>query len=119
MDQNNDFNFSSEIGKLIQEVKEYLDLKYDIARLDITEKLVVLLSVYYSFMIFMILVPGIFLFLSFALAYYFGLVFGGYHWGFLLVGGLHSLLAIIFIIYRKRLITRPLVRFLSKLILKS
>lgn len=119
MDQNDDFNFSYEIGKLIQEIKEYLDLKYDIARLDITEKLVVLFSVFYSFMIFIILVPGIFMFLSFALAYYLGLIFGGYHWGFLFVGGLYFIFAIIFIIFRKRLITKPLVRFLSKLILKS
>ena len=119
MDQNDDFNFSYEIGKLIQETKEYLDLKYDIARLDITEKIVVLFSVFYSFMIFIILVPGIFMFLSFALAYYLGLIFGGYHWGFLAVGGLYFIIAIIFLIFRKRLITKPLVRFLSKLILKS
>ena len=119
MEQNDDFNFSYEIGKLIQEIKEYLDLKYDIARLDITEKIVVLFSVFYSFMIFVILVPGILMFLSFALAYYLGLVFGGYHWGFLVVGGLYFIIAIIFLIFRKRLITKPLVRFLSKLILKS
>lgn len=119
MNQDDDFNFSNEIGKLIQEIKEYLDLKYDIARLDITEKIVVLFSVFYSFMIFIILVPGIFMFLSFALAYYLGLVFGGYHWGFMIVGGLYFILAIIFLIFRKRLITRPLVKFLSKMILKS
>ena len=119
MNQNEDFNFSGELGKLIQEIKEYLDLKYDIARLDITEKIVVLFSVFYSFMIFIILIPGIFMFLSFALAYYLGLVFGGYHWGFFMVGGLYFLLTIIFLIFRKGLITRPLVRFLSKLILKS
>jgi len=119
MSQNDEFNFSGEIGKLIQEVKEYLDLKYDIARLDITEKIVVLFSVFYSFMILAILIPGIFMFLSFALAYYLGLVFGGYHWGFFIVGGIYFLLSIIFLIFRKKLITRPLVKFLSKLILKS
>ncbi len=118
MNQNDDFNFSGEIGKLIQEIKEYLDLKYDIARLDITEKIVVLFSVFYSFMILVVLIPGIFMFLSFALSYYLGLVFGGYHWGFLIVGGLYFILAVIFLIFRKRLITKPLAKFLSKLILK-
>jgi len=116
--KNNDFNFSGELKSLLKEIEEYLELKYDIARLDIIEKIVVLFSVFYSVMIFMILVPGIFLFLSFALSYYLGLIFGGYHWGFLIVGGIYGVLTILLIIFRKSLISKPAVKFLTNLILK-
>jgi len=119
MDQKTNFNFSGEIGNLVQEIEEYLDLRYDIARLDITEKIVVLFSVFYSVMIFIILVPGIFMFLSFALSYYLGDIMGGPHFGFMIVGGIYLLLTIILIIFRKHLITRPVVKFLTNLILKS
>ena len=118
MQQNEEFNFSGEIGNLIQELKEYLDIKYDIARLDFAEKIIVLFSVFYSFMVLVILIPGIFMFLSFALSYYLGLVFGGYHWGFFIVGGIYFVLAVIFLIFRKRLITKPLTKLLSQLLLK-
>jgi hypothetical protein len=119
MSQNKEYNFSNEVGKLIQEIKEYLDLKYDITRLDIAEKVVVLFSFFYSFMVFIILIPGVFLFLSFALAYYLGLVFGGNHWGFVIVGGIYFIISIFFMIYRQKLIVKPLVKILSKMILNS
>ncbi len=103
----------------MKEIEEFLELKYDIARLDLTEKIVSLFSVFYSVLVFMILVPGIFMFLSFALSYYLGNILGANHWGFLLVSVFYLVLTIVLIIFRKKMLTKPLVKFLTNLILKS
>ena len=112
-------SFSEDIASLFDEIKEYLDLKYDIARLDITEKMVIIFTQFYSFFLFILIVPSIFLFFSFALAYYLGAVLGAQYWGFLIVGLIYFLLAIFLFTLRKRLITRPLLKILSAMILKD
>ena len=45
--------------------------------------------------------------------------FTGTAWAFFIVGGIHFLLLILFIIYRKSLIERPLVRFLANLLMSK
>ncbi|MCF6242345.1 MAG: phage holin family protein [Bacteroidales bacterium] len=119
MQENEDFNFSGEIGKLIQEIKEYIELKYDIARLDFTEKIVRIISVFFGIMTFFVIVPGVLMFFSFALAYYLGDVLGANYWGFMIVGGIYLFFGIIFIIFKKKFITKPIIKTLTEAILKE
>ena len=119
MKTENNKSFSKDIASLFDEVKEYLDLKYDIARLDFTEKLVIIFTQFYSFFLFILIVPSIFLFFSFALAFYLGKVFGEVYLGFLAVGFIYFLIAFLFFILRKTLITKPLIKNLSSMILKD
>jgi len=119
MKSENNKSFSKEIANLFEDVKEYLDLKYDIARLDITEKMVIIFTQFYSFFLFILIVPSIFLFFSFALAFYLGSLFDANYIGFLIVGLIYFLLAIVFYKLRKTLITRPLIKNLSEMILND
>ena len=119
MKSENNKSFSKEIASLFEEVKEYLDLKYDIARLDITEKMVVIFTQFYSFFLFILIVPSIFLFFSFALAFYLGSLFNANYIGFLIVGLIYFVLAFIFYALRKKLITKPLIKNLSEMILND
>ncbi|MBN1252203.1 MAG: hypothetical protein JXR51_04290 [Bacteroidales bacterium] len=119
MKSDKNLSFSEEITILFTEIKEYLDIKYDIARLDITEKMVIIFTQFYTFFIFILIVPSVFLFLSFALAYYLGIIFGAIHLGFLVVGIIYIFITILFVIFRKVLISKPLVKILSSMILKS
>ncbi len=119
MKSENNKSFSNDIAKLFEDVKEYLDLKYDIARLDITEKMVLIFTQFYSFFLFILIVPSIFLFFSFALSFYLGSLFDANYIGFLIVGLIYFLFAIFFFTLRKTLITKPLIKILSEMILKD
>lgn len=119
MQENPEFNFSGEIGKLIQEIKEYIELKYDIARLDFTEKIVRIISVFFSIMTFFVVVPGVLMFFSFALAYYLGDLLGANYWGFMIVGAIYLFFGIIFMLFKKRFITRPIIKTLTEAILNE
>ncbi len=119
MQENQEFNFSGEIGKLIQEIKEYIELKYDIARLDFTEKIVRIISVFFGIMTFFVIVPGVLMFFSFAFAYYLGDILGANYWGFMIVGGIYLFFGIVFIIFKKKFITKPIIKTLTEAILKE
>ena len=119
MQENQEFNFSGEIGKLIQEIKEYIELKYDIARLDFTEKIVRIISVFLGIMTFFVVVPGVLMFFSFALAYYLGDILGANYWGFMVVGAIYLFFGIVFITFKKKFITKPIIKTLTEAILKE
>ncbi len=119
MHENQEFNFSGEIGELIQEIKEYIELKYDIARLDFTEKIVRIISVFFGIMTFFVVVPGVLMFFSFALAYYLGDILGANYWGFMIVGAIYLFFGIVFITFKKKFITKPIIKTLTEAILKE
>jgi len=74
---------------------------------------------FYSFFLFILIVPSIFLFFSFALAFYLGSLFDANYIGFLIVGLIYFFFAIFFFTLRKKIITKPLIKTLSEIILKD
>jgi len=119
MQEDKEFDFSGEIANLIEEIKDYIELRYDIIRLDMTEKIVRIISVFFGIMTFFVIVPGVLLFFSFALAYYLGEILGANHWGFMIVGTVYLFLGILFITFKKKFITKPIIKTLTEAILKE
>lgn len=110
-----DFRPGKELNKLFNDLKEYIEIKYDILKLELAERSAEFLSSFYSFFIFIVLIPFSLFFLSFAAAYYLGEELDSIPLGFLIIGAFYVMLCLLFIILRNWLITRPLVRFVLNL----
>lgn len=105
------------LESLFYEVKKYVELQTDLAKLDFTEKVSIIFSQAIMVIIFAILGLLILLTCSFMLVY----VLNSYFQNLVLSFGIicAAFLILLFIIYKKRdqLITRHVVNFLGKLFL--
>lgn len=107
------------IQQLISEAKTYLDLQKDYIRLEMTEKLTILLSTLILVLIMVVLGMVALFYFSFTLAYVLAPFVGGLMVSFGLIT-LFLVLVILFIYYkRERLIVSPMVSFLAKIFLKD
>ncbi|MBO7553779.1 MAG: phage holin family protein [Bacteroidaceae bacterium] len=107
------------IQQLISEAKTYLDLQKDYIRLEMTEKLTILLSTLILVLIMVVLGMVALFYFSFTLAYVLAPFVGGLMVSFGLIT-LFLVLVILFIYYkRERLIVSPMVNFLAKIFLKD
>ena len=102
---------------LINEIKDYLVAKYKITRLDITEKIIVGINLVIQIIIIALLLTVILIVASFTLANYLGSCWDNTVLGFLTVTGIDVLILIIFIVFRKTLILKPLSKILIQLLL--
>ena len=107
------------IQQLISEAKTYLNLQKDYIRLEMTEKLTILLSTLILVLIMVVLGMVALFYFSFTLAYVLAPFVGGLMVSFGLIT-LFLILVILFIYYkRERLIVSPMVNFLAKIFLKD
>lgn len=102
---------------LIEGIKRYISLNKDYARLDLVEKLTILLSTLILILILIILGMVALFYLLFALAYILEPLIGGLIGSFLIITALTVLLSIGVYFNRINLIIKPMVRFLSSLFL--
>lgn len=113
----NDNNVET-IAQFIEVLKHYVGLQSEYIRLDIVEKVVRLLTVLAIVTLLTLLLIITLIYFSFAAA--FGLEpLTGLPVAFCIVGGVYLLLLILLLIYRKRLIERPLVRFLASILMSK
>ena len=106
------------IAQLIEVLKHYLGLQTEYLKLDVIDKVVRLLKAATLAIIFILIIIAVVMYFSFALA--FGLSnFMGMTWAFLIVGAIQLLIFILFIIFRKPWIEKPLVHFLASLLLSK
>ena len=106
------------IAQLAETVKHYIGLQGEYLKLDVIDKLVRLLTATALAVVFFLLLVAVAMPFSIAFALWLA-TFTGTAWAFFIVGGIHFLLLILFIIYRKSLIERPLVRFLANLLMSK
>lgn len=110
-------NNINNLGRLVQETKEYLDLRMDLARHDLTAKFITLLSALCVGVLIMIVLAVSFLLVSFSL------VQALHDWlrnesaAYLIVGGGYVLLALVIYVTRRRFIYNPLANFIGHLFL--
>jgi hypothetical protein len=102
---------------LFNEIKKYLEAKYNLARLDVTEKSIIVFSLIIQIIIVALLSSLILIALSLTLGYFLGNYWDSNGLGFLAVTGLYILLLLVFIIFRKALIIRPVSRVLIRQLL--
>jgi hypothetical protein len=96
------------MDSLYNEIRTYLVTKYKITRLEISEKIIIAINLVFQVIIFVMLLSVVLIVLSFALANYIGMHLDNAGLGFLIVSGIDVLLLLIFIIFRKALILKPL-----------
>jgi len=105
--------------QLFDQIRQYLKLHKDLALVNLTGKLSVLLSTLLLLVVLLILGAVALFYLFMALAYAIDSVIGSMAWSFAIIGGLALLLLVVIAAFRHRLIIVPTVNFLSHLFLEG
>lgn len=105
------------LTKLFKEVKKYLKLQGEYVKLDLVEKLTILLSTLTLIFVLIILGTMAAFYLSFMLVYVLASATGSLVAGYAIIGGILILLAFIIYRLRQKLIFQPMVNFLARLFL--
>ncbi len=114
----NDKNIK-DLETLFFELKQYIELRGDLFRLDLTEKLTIIFSRMILIMILTIFGLIVSFNCSLMLVYAIDSCIHNLLLSYTVVGALFTLIALIIYSMRKQLITRPIVNFLSRLILEK
>lgn len=104
------------INNIKRDIQEYLEVKLDLFRLQTAESLSRILSSALKIAILGFLLFFILLFLSFAAGYFLASLLQSYELGFLCVAGFYVLILIIFFVFKKWIIERPLIKAIMKLL---
>lgn len=112
-------NISDNFSELTENVKKYINLRIDLVKLVLTEKLARMASVFLIIIILFILFMFLLLFLSFSFIYWYGAVVGPTYVGALIVTGVYLLAGLAIIIFRIQLIMNPLIRQISKVLMDN
>lgn len=102
---------------LFKEVRKYIELQGQYVKLDLVEKLTILLSTLILILLLAILCMMALFYFSFMLVYTLAPLVGSLIGGYAIIGGIILLLAFIIYRFRKELIFQPMVNFLSRLFL--
>lgn len=105
------------LTELFKEVKKYLKLQGEYVKLDLVEKLTILLSTLTLIFVLIILGTMAAFYLSFMLVYVLASATGSLVAGYAIIGGILILLAFIIHRLRQKLIFQPMVNFLARLFL--
>ena len=105
------------LTELFKEVKKYLKLQGEYVKLDLVEKLTILLSTLTLIFVLIILGTMAAFYLSFMLVYVLASATGRLVAGYAIIGGILILLAFIIYRLRQKLIFQPMVNFLARLFL--
>ena len=112
-----DQNISS-LRELIDEIKSYIGMRYELVRLDFVSKLTILIAAFFISILMVTLLGVVLLFLSYSIAKYLASAFANEALAFLIVSGFYLLLAIAIYLFRKPLIVKPIANFLGRLFLE-
>jgi hypothetical protein len=104
-----------EINEIKEDIKKYLEVRLDLIRLQTAEKISKILSKSLNLAIVGYLMFFILLFLSVAAGFYFAKQLQSDELGFLCVAGFYFLLLVIFLLFRKHIIDRPVIKAIVKL----
>ena len=105
------------IGQLVEVLKHYIGLQNEYLRLDVIEKVVRLITALTIAAVALLIIIIIFIYLSFAAAYAMAPALG-HPVAFLIVAAVYVLLFLLFLIFRKKWVEKPLVRFLASLLME-
>ncbi len=105
--------------QLFFEFKKYLELQKEYTKLELTEKLTILLSTLIMVLVLIILGMVALFYFLFALAYILEPLVGGLMVSFCIIADINILLIAIVMIFRKKLIISPMVNFLAGLFLND
>ena len=104
------------LQQLYADIKKYIILQKDYTKLEIVEKMTILISTFT-----MVLVLGMIalFYLLFAFAHFLAPIVGGLQYSFVIIAGITFLLMAIAYFFRKKLFINPMVNFLANLFLND
>jgi hypothetical protein len=105
-----------EINKVKDDIRDYIEVRFDLLRLQIAENLSRILSKTATIVIMGYLLFFILLFLSLAAGYYCATLLGSNELGFLCVAGFYTLILILFIVLKKKIIEKPVIKAIVRLL---
>lgn len=108
-----------EYKQLLNDTKEYISLRYDLLRLEVLEKLSLILSLFILIVISVMLALAAFVYFSLAFAYYLKSLLGSMTPGLCIIGGIFILILILIVAFRKQFIINPLIKRISKILFKD
>ena len=112
-------NMINSLESLVKEIKKYIELQGQYIKLDIVEKLTVLLSTLILILILIVLGMMALFYFSFMLVYALEPVVGSLIGAYAVIGGVILLLGAAVYRMRKQWIFQPIVNFLAKLFLED
>ena len=107
------------IQQLFSESKKYLELQTEYAKLELTEKLTILLSTLILVLVLIILGMVALFYFSFTIAYVLAPHIGGLMNSFALITLFLLILMAVVYRYRQKIIVEPMVKFLANLFLRN
>jgi hypothetical protein len=107
------------LEQLFVEIREYLKLQKQYTKLELTDKLTKLFSTMLLVLLVLILGMVALFYLSFTIAYLMGPAVGGLMGSFAIITAFNLLLIALIVIFRRKLIVLPIVKFLAELFLED
>jgi len=104
------------IAQLIEVLKHYFELNTEYAKLTVIDKVVRLLTAVALAILFVIIIIAVLLFFWLGAAFWLS-KFMGLACAFLVISATHLFVLILFFVFRKAWIEKPLVRFLADLLM--
>ena len=106
------------IAQLVRVLKHYLGLQAEYLKLDTIDKVVRLLTAIALAVVFFLIIIAVALMLSLSVAFWLGQYIGMAP-AFLVMALVHLVVLVLFFVFRKPWIEKPLVRFLASLLLSK
>lgn len=102
-----------------RDIREYVNLRLDYLQLSITEKLIFMIS--RLALVLLLISFGFFfiLFLSFSFAYYYNAITNDTGTGFVIISVFYLIMVVLLLIFRKKLIFKPLADMLTSAIFEN
>jgi hypothetical protein len=104
-----------DINDLKKDVLEYIEVKLDLIRLHTAENLSRIFSNVATVAVIGYLLFFIILFISFAAGFYIGSLLGSNELGFLCIAGFYTMVLILFLVFRKQVVERPVIKAIVRL----
>ncbi len=110
---------SDNFSELTENIRRYINLRIDLVKLVLTEKLARMATVFLLINILFIVCMFLLLFLSFGFIYWYGEMVGPMWEGALIVAGIYLLIGLIILVFRVPIIMNPLIRQISKVLMEE
>jgi hypothetical protein len=105
--------------KLSEDAKEYLKMRYDLLRLELLEKLSLIVSLVLLIVISVVFLLSAFMYASLALVFYLRNIWGSPVPGFLLLCGVFLAIAALLFVMKEKWFVNPLIKQLSAILFKD
>ncbi|MBW6534816.1 MAG: phage holin family protein [Mariniphaga sp.] len=112
-------DLTKNLGELNGSVKSYVQAKIDLVKLRFLEKTTRFTSYFFTFLVVLMFIMLVIGFGATAFAVWYGETYNNYVTGLLIAGGVLILLALIFILLRKHIVTTSVLRNFSEILFED